>query len=383
MKTLLRIVIPLILCLVFVSPNALAKNKLVVNWVPDVYSMRNSSSSGFLDDATVRIAITNKLTEKLRSLDKAGKLPFELNESSSGSLNNVREDYSDSMPIGLIPMMIFDQPFSTSYQAGTDTFYRDIIACSLSIAIVSGEDESHSQRILAVVPMSGYTELGNLPNLIKEPIPYETKKNTFIALACRMIDNELDFSKVSKALKDWEVKQVLPETYQVTNVSISSKKGQGIFGSKSDNEMVKAIISNFFTTAYQKTTGKIVLPPINAQEAMKEISTGVYAFEMRSLSNQASVTYAAPKHKIELNFNGCNTKEIERSEKNESYARTDFIYRAWLSRKIDGNEIELDSYETHNFSKTDTYEQMRSVIEKNTYVDLLIGLARKLGERKG
>ena len=258
-----------VLCFFMVGLEADAKGRqLVVNWVPEVYSM---SSPELLNAPGVRSAIANALTEKLRKLKASGKLPFVLNEGTGKALDSVRDDYSDAMPIGLVPLMMLDKSFKTEYHVGNDVFYRDIIASSLSVAVVSGDDESHSQRILAVVPMSGYTVLGTPSDLLRQPVSKDTETQTFIQLTTAMIDKELDFSSTVRALKDWETKQVLPDTYQVSDVVISSQGANEVFQSDAQKDAIKSVIANFFTSAYQKKSRNIVLPPVTAASAARNV----------------------------------------------------------------------------------------------------------------
>ena len=134
-------------------------------------------------------------------------------------------DFSDEeLQIGIIPIVALDNAYASSYSIfGSEgvTYHKDIITSSIYFTVMSTNQDGQPPRILASIPMSGYIALGSkTPTTV--PFAKETEIEAYKNLTIGMINQELDFTAIKKALNDWEKKQIIGEVYQVTDVEISS-----------------------------------------------------------------------------------------------------------------------------------------------------------------
>ena len=387
----------LIFTLSFATNSEAKSKKLVANWIASEKNILVLGKADLVNGAGVKQAIIEATTQKLHSLKAAGKLPFELKESNGGEdvdffqLANSRLDFSDEeLQIGIIPIVALDNAYASSYSIFNKlgmTFHKDIVTSSIYFVVMSTNQDGQPPRILASIPMSGCIVLGSrTPTRV--PFAKETEIEAYKNLTVGMINNELDFTAIKKALNDWEKKQIIGEVYQVTDVEISSAKANEIFAKSEDKAEIKAIIANFFTAEHQKKTKKILLPPIlddKDKVAVKEVEAGMKSiggFKAHGSSGVFELQYEQPSEsrQIKLDFSGANYGEMQRSEKNASDVRADWAYKAWLDKKANGKTISFDDSQVIAMPKNNANFK---IDKKEIFTDLLIGLARKLGAAKG
>ena len=382
-----------IFALSFVTTSEAKSKKLVANWSANETNILVLGKPDLVNGSGVKKSIVDAITQKLHSLQAAGKLPFELKESNDfniTSLSNSREDFSDEeLQIGIVPIVALDNAYKSSYSifgsAGV-TYHKDIVTSSIYFVVMSTNQDGEPPRILASIPMSGCIVLGTTPTTV--PFAHETEIEAYKNLTVGMINQELDFNTIKKALNDWEKKQVTGEVYQVTDVEISSAKANEIFAKSEDKAEIKAIIANFFTAEHQKKTKKILLPPIlddKDKVAVKEVEAGMKSiggFKAHGSSGVFELQYEQPSEsrQIKLDFSGANYGEMQRSEKNASDVRADWAYKAWLDKKANGKTISFDDSQVIAMPKNNANFK---IDKKEIFTDLLIGLARKLGAAKG
>lgn len=380
----------------FISTANAKNQKLVANWSANENNILVLGKADLIEKSGVKKAIVDAITQKLHSLQAAGKLPFELNEKNDiniADLIDSREDYSDEeLHIGIVPIVALDNAYSSSYSIfGSEdvTFHKDVITSSIYFVVMSTNQDGQPPRILASIPMSGYIALGSkTPTTV--PFAPETEIEAYKNLTIGMIDQELNFDAVKKSLKNWEKKQYSSEVYQVTDVKITSDKANNeIFQTAEDKAEIKSIIANFFTAEHQKKTKRILLPPILDEKdvaAVKEVEQGLSSmgsFKVHGSSGVLELQYEQPpeSRQIKLNLSGLNYGEMQRSEKNASDVRADWAYKAWLDKEVKGKKtIGFDDNQVVAMPKNNAHFK---IYKKEIFTDLLIGLARKLGAAKG
>lgn len=371
----------LALCLCFgASPLYAASKPLEAHYAPYIYSI--GEGNYIIDKPGIRDAISETLTNKLKELSASGKLPFTL-KTQMKSLSNTREDFSDDAVIGLMPLMTLGTSFDSAYVVGDQVFYKSILISALNVAICSADPERQGFRILAVVPMAAYHVIGDTNNPQQSMISDEKKVETFIAINKEMIKKQLDFKKTEKYLKNWQTKVVLPITYQVTSVEVSSQGARKVFDNYTDE--IESIIGNFFTAEYARRTGNIMYPPLLAEYKAREIGDNLRAFTIRAPSDAVEMTFEEPKHKISLDFSGIASKDFARKDKSE--ARKDIIYKAWLKGRIDNKPfITLDSYTSKMMPadgvKISGFVRNETDVYKEIMFDLSTEMAEKLAKEK-
>ena len=134
MQILVRLAVALVVCLA-VSPVVQAKELPVVGWSPNLFSVADGAENHLLDDASRR-AITAAVTAKLHDLQQAGRLPFQLKEVDE----ETNAEFQAEAPIGLIPIVIADRAFDTSYRIDGVTYYKSLVVSAIDLAFCSPEE---------------------------------------------------------------------------------------------------------------------------------------------------------------------------------------------------------------------------------------------------
>ncbi len=366
----------LFLCLL-VSPVAEAKGaQLHAIWLPQIYTMGDKDGEHLLAYGNNRDVLSEALTKKMQQLQSEGKLPFFLEFSKDIRMDNLRGNINMDIPIGVMPLVTLDQSMDTAYRAGDEWFYRSIVMSALSLAICSAGDEQSSLRILGVVPMDG-SSIVDEGVVHHEPFSKAAKADCYQRLTLKMFDG-IDFKGVARSLRDWQDKQVWPDTYQIVDVAISSEKARQVYHGK--GRIIRNIVGNFYTTEYAKRTQRIVLPPVLAGDMQQKMNEQLYSFEVSSPTNTMRMEMEKPKYPITLDISGLASGEVARAR--ESAVRRDVIYKVWLTKTpVEGKEQgKLDDYITQPYLKSRDSESQ--VDESDLYTEVLIGLAKKMANQK-
>lgn len=355
-----------------------AKESMPANWIPEVYSI-SASQNGLLQSPGVKQKICQALTDKLKSLQAQKKLPFEVKFSNDVQANGIQDDYSDTSSIGLVPIVLMDDSFTTHYHVADKDIYKAIVTSSMGIAICStGADANESWRVLTVLPLNSYKVIGaDVQHMITTPITEQQEAEAYADITVDMIKNHLDFSSTKKVLKNWEEKQMTPDTYQVVDVDINSKKAQQVFHGHGIE--IRNIIGNFYTEAFQKKNGCVMLPPGTSSAYTKDVTAGLYAMQLRSDNGEKKIEMTKPKHEIRLDFSGANWAPVQR--KDPSDVREDVAYKAWLTETRDGQKRTEDAYEVQTYLKDAGKGNAIDVDAKDIYTKVLIGLADRMGKQ--
>ena len=350
---------------------------MTAQWVPAVFSVDNGTDRLSAEPQAKR-EITQVFTAKLKDLQAKGKLPFELKESSNLQLNGIQEDYEDTVPIGIVPIVLLDQGLVTKYHVGDKDFYKAVITSGMNVAVCSGDKESGKWRVLAVVPMNAYSVLGRDPkHLITSPLTHEQMVNEYTQITKEMINKDLDFKPVARALKDWDKKQLTADTYQVDDVKISSKKAQQVF--HGHGVEIRNVIGNFYTTAFQQKTGHVVFPPKMSAQFKEDVTNQLYSCEMNSDSGSINLEMEKPKHSITLDFSGANWADVVRSDPSD--IRKDTVYKAWLTVKQDGKPDRTESdYSTQEYFLKEG--NSLEVDPRDIYTGILIKLSQNMAKQE-
>ena len=346
----------------------------VFNWSADVLPMDDRNP--FLDMPGIRGKITQAITGKLHILQMEGKLPFKLREFSTDYGNHTIET---DEPIGIIPLSTLGRTFDSSYHVNGKTFYRSIIFSGLSIAIISADSANNSWRILGTMPLNGYDVIGdNINNLRENPISMQEKAEKFAEITVKMINKYLDFTKDKKITRDIEIKSLIPETYQVTEVNITSNKAKEIFAGR-ENE-IKEIIGAFFTSSYQRKTRRIIYPPRGIGNWKRDVIKNLYTFQTNTPSGEVTFSMENPKHSITLELSGVAMKEMDTGK--DSKVIRDIFYKAWLKKNpVEGNEQAVFSdYTVRREIKTGN--AWVEYDPADVFTELIIDTAENMGAQK-
>lgn len=362
------------------SPAMAKESSLQIGWMPEVYTM-GSGQDNLLDKSpAARQKIKDAISARLKALAAAGKLPFVVKQGASSNLNNIQESFSDEVPLALLPIVAVDESFDTHISVGGMNAWRHVIASGINMAICSaGTADDEGMKVLAVVPLNGYTVIGdpseNGGKIMPQPLNDQAKSNIYASLTVDMIKN-MDFNTVAKALKNWQKDKISPVTTQVADVKISSKKAQEIFHGHGIE--LRNLIANTYSAEYQKTSGKLVMPPRTAGAFYENAQKGLYAFEMHSPSGKVRVSMGKPDNEVYLDISGVAQAEVT----GKSGIRKDILYKAWLKKvtKDGREEAVLDDYMVEpQFKKQDS---SIGVDKKDIFTRLEMKLAKKMAAQK-
>lgn len=370
-----RTILLCIVCLFMVVIPVLAREapQPVVNWSADVFAINGGGGNRFLSYPGVREALCQAISDKLHVLQQAGKLPFQLQEVSTG----YGIQYGQDAPIGLIPMVMLDTSFDTSYTLPNGSFYKSLVVSGLDLAFCSADEETHSWRILATIPLRSYDIIGqDIRNPLRQPASDEMKAAMYTRITVNMIQNHLDFTRQKDLLSDLETKTLLPETYQVTDVTVSSPRAQTLF--KDRQEEIRDVIGGFFTSQYQQSKKRIIYPSMTAGAWKEDVNRNLYSLQMDSPSGAITVTMEKAKYPIQLDVMGIASGEIQ--TKDPSAVTYTMGYKAWLKKSpVEGKEQSpLTKVTMQQFLKRGRTQ----VDEKDIYMKLFIDLARDMAAQK-
>ena len=360
-----------------------AAEKPEVQWVPDVYAA--GSSDGLLDSPGVRERICQALTDKLHELDAQGRLPFKLKTTSSDSdIYGINGD----VHVSLIPFSVMDVSFDSTYHLPKGNFFHSIIVSGLDIAFTcpeSAESGRKGERLLGIIPLYGYGEMGKDLQL-QAPVTDEEKQEVrqqkakvYGDVTVQMIKDYLNFDEQKRLARQLTVKALEEgNTWQVTDVAISSNKANMIFNGQ--QQKLKQVIAAFFTGSYQQKTGRTVYPASVLKDLSKQVNDNMNALTMNSLVGTRTLQIPEADHKVTLDFDGVSEGEVQ--TRKDSDVKKDIAYKAWLKKSpAEGHEqAELDAIVVRREYKTDNVQV--SYDKKDVYTELMMKLADAMGKQK-
>ena len=233
---------------------AFAEEKPEVVW-PHSSVNAVSNREATLADATVLQAVSSAVNDKLHALETAGKLPFSLKESDDG----FTEDITENAAVALIPLIMDDHCYKSEYIINGQPYYKAVVMTQIDVAFCYYPGSGNSLRVLHTIPLIGYSVIGTNGEFTA-PISKAVLQEQFVNNASQLIQDNLEF-KNKRFLDDIELKMVTPDTYQVTDVTISSAAAQRFYGPRIP--VVKALIASAFTRQYAASHDDVtVLPSI-------------------------------------------------------------------------------------------------------------------------
>ena len=369
----------LLMAVLFVMMSSLACEakglNLQVGFVDDIVS---EDSENHLLTPQAKQEIRQALKERLRALQSAGKLPFEL-KSSDVQLNNLQQTYDTGIPVVLIPIVTMDDYFPVKYYADGKIFYKATVLSGLSLAVCTSSDNMDC-RLLAVVPLNRYGIMGgDIRRPIMQPISKADASQEYIALTKQGIAENMDFRSVKRVLKDWQLNQAIPAC-GVTEVTMTSKKAKAIF--QDDPHHIRNAIADFYTMAYQQASGEPVILPMTSVKFVEDVHRSMYEGVLRGDSGTLNLAMAKPAHPIVLDVSGAASKVLQRSDPSD--VREDIAYKVWLSAKTGSDAPVQDSdYATEMRIKNPDGSLQNNYDEVDTCSKLLINLAGKMGKQAG
>ena len=245
----------------FITGTAAAEDKTEVLW-PHSTVNAVSNQAATLADTAVLNAVSSAVNDRLHELDQQGKLPFALKESD----DSFTEDIAENASITLIPLVMDDHCYKSEYVINGRTYYKAVVMTQIDVAFCYYPGSGNSLRILHAVPLAGYSVIGTNGEFTS-PIAKDVLQRQFVQNATRLVQENLTF-KNKRFLKDIELKMVTPDTYQVTEVTISSPAAQRFYGA--DPSKAKALIASAFSSQYAASHDDVTVLPSALSGTWKE-----------------------------------------------------------------------------------------------------------------
>lgn len=387
-KVLLAIQMIILLAILCVSSCAWAANKPVVKLMPEIYTYHMGFNNIALDESS-KISLWQAVYSKLNNLQAQGKLPFVLEKVNPVNRHSFNELTTDE-EIYLFPAVMINTAQDSSYSNSEETLYNSTIISGISLvfamleenrdfAQVSRAGNAVGYRMLGIVPLVEadtiglvqYDNDGNVTSKRNYPISEGEKQYKFLQLAKKSLAGNWDFSGALKNLKN-EYAAFDRETYQVTDVSITSNNALAAF-TGNEREELKFVTAYYFTSAYQQKNKCIVYPPAVANNSLSNnVVDGMSSLSLDSSSDKVDVSMLSPKHAIRLDISGANW----------GYDGKLLTHRVWLAKyPVEGTEKrELDRANVRPLRKV--AGNTVNVDHADVYSRLFIGLARDLGNQK-
>jgi hypothetical protein len=310
--------------------------------------------------------IVQAITAKLHALDKQGRLPFRLQEY--GRYVNREGDFAEA-EIGLVPLATLASAVDTDfYGPGGRAMHRSEIISGLMLAICGVEEDGDkiTWRILGGIPLNSYDVI-----VRTAPITPAEKEDAYARLTVQAIQQDLDFHVV----KNWSRNQI-GSAYQVSEVKVSSAKAQEIF--RDEPDFIKMVLANYYTSSYQKQTGRLVYPPsVGGIGWEKNVEKNLQAVHMDSGFYDFVLEPPDEAHRIRLELSGVGWTEVEK--KHESDVVRDIVYKIQV-KKQPGNIKPAEPYDTMREYKTGNVAVAYN--KKDIITKLAIAAAQELGRQE-
>ena len=344
--------------------------------------------------------IAKALSAKLYAERNAGKLPFTLDESESTyEYEGFYDDASGAVEtkIALIPLSIMADALHTEYKVQDKTFYKSIVVGSLYIAICKSGTTANNWTMVGGIPLSGYTILGDdVKNPLTTPPTKKEEADAYVAAMTKLINEQLTFGDLKQHLQNLNAKKI-PNTYEVMEVGLTSKRAPEIFGAQSGK--IQAILGTFYTARFQETSKAVVYPPIamigkntggdmssvGNKSAADDVSDTLFSLTGGKSTSGATMTLSMPEptHKINLAFDGAGWKELQ--GKKESDVVKNMGYGARLSMNINGDGAKsVDDFKQVQYiiPSSGSIDELQAKQLPDIYTALLIRLADRLASGK-
>lgn len=396
------ICLAVVLALVLQPAKTLAKTPEII-WAEELLLVSEETNPLLLTGGEVALKgnkkkITDALTMKLHAARDAGKLPFTLKEDAETyEYEGVFTDVAEEVPVALIPLAIMSDALRTTYQVQGKTCYKSIVVGSLYLAICKGGSTANNWTMIGGIPISGYTILGDdIHNPLTTPPTKAEEVAAYVQAMEKVINARLNFDDLKKHLQNLNAKKV-PNTFEVMEVQLSSKKAAEIFGDRQGK--IQAILGTFYSAKFQEKSKAVVYPPIamigkntggnmagvGNKSAADDVSDTIYALTGGKSTSGATMTLSMPRpdHKINLDFAGAGWQELQ--TKKESEVVQNFGYKAVLKMRVDnGAEKSVDDVKSVQYiiPQSGSVEDLHRAQLADIYTELLIRLADKLATGK-
>lgn len=320
-----------------------------------------------LSDMEAAAVLTEAVDEKLHALSAAGELPFLLKENDDFAFE---EDYSEEASVTLIPLIMDDHAFKSEYVIEDKTFYKALIMTQIDMAFCYYPGSGEELRVLGVVPIAGYSSMGDSGEYAA-PIPIEDMKAQFRQNIRALVRAKLDFPD-RKYLKKMDVKLLTPDTYQVTDVEVTSEAARNFYGDRLP--LAKALIASAFTSRYAAEHPKKVVLPSLLSGAWKE-DAAKHTYQLSLGDTGKAIVMEEAGNSLVLDLSRVASFDIPLERDGGVYDRTGYV--------ADLSIVGTEQKETAMVRRTELDDHNENVARHDgvsIMAELLTAVAQKLAE---
>ena len=230
-----------------------------------------------------------------------------------------------------------------------------------------------------MIPLRYYDTAGSDPrHLLTGELTPEQKSQLYARITRAGIEKGLDFRKAKSLLRNLETRSVSPDTYQVTEVEITSRKASELYGDRIPQ--IKNLLGGFFTSSYEEKTQHVVYPARTGDAWKNDVSQNLFSMQLNSPTGSLEVSMEAPKHSIQLELTGIAQGDVQM--KQVSDVQKNIAYKVWLKKTpVEGSEQAVVTPGTvRQYSKLD--ETAIQIDPTDVFTELLIEAAKDLGNQK-
>ncbi|WP_027405787.1 hypothetical protein [Anaerovibrio sp. RM50] len=390
MRWVLFFILILAVAAAFPFKNASAGKPVVT--IQPALTYENSINKIYIDEDTRR-QVERIIGERLKQMADAGDLPYEVVVATADHYHSTNEHITDSDQIFLYPTIMVSTSIDTVNNNSLENAYTSTVIAGISLLFCMPEENLDigkvteagnpvSLRLLGIVPLVEAETIGlsrynqstdRWQNIHSDPISDGEKKGKFISLVRQMMKANISFSNITSNLRDDRAKLGM-DTYQVTDVDISSERARELFTGK-EAEDLKFLVGYFFTSAYQKKTKRVMYPPaVGGQELVGSMINGAYKLSLDSANGKVDVNMSNPGHPIRLDISGLASEVVD-----SGYNVYTTLHKVWLTKSpVEGKE-KRELSRLHERTVKLPPGTSSDSDDNQIYAALLLGLAQELG----
>lgn len=276
----------------FYAAKVWAKNaEAEISWGNQAFCVMQKRQD-MLVDAEVLRQMAAVIDTRLHILQQQGDLPFILKNSD----DSFGEDKTADGNIALIPLVMDDHYYKSEHMIDGKVYYKAVVMCRIDLAFCYHPGAGERLRLLQVIPLAGYSILGDNGEYTR-PLTQESLRQEFIA-DVKLLVNDLKF-KNKKFIKGMDYKKVTLDTYQVTDVEISSLAAQKFYGT--ELPLVKSLLGAAFTSKFAALNQeKTVLPALAGNNWEEDAAKHTYQLSLGDAGKYITMERGSNEIKLDL-----------------------------------------------------------------------------------
>lgn len=291
LRKLLTSILAVSLCSFGAAEAAARTAAAEISWGNKAFCAMQARQEMLVDDEVLKQTAAI-IDERLQVLQQQGELPFTLKISD----DSFGEDKTADGNIAIIPLIMDDHCFKSEHTIEGTVYYKAVVMCRIDLAFCYHPGAGERLRLLQVVPLTGYSVLGDRGEYTS-PLTQERLKAEFLADAKLLVD-DLKF-KNKKFMQDMDYKKSTTDTYQVTDVAISSAAAQKFYGT--ELTLVKSLLGAAFTSKFAALNpDKTVLPAMVGNDWEADAAKQTYQLSLGDTGKYITVERGSNEIKLDL-----------------------------------------------------------------------------------